>query len=118
MTTRKSQHFFSPLEEDMFTQIYTKIEPTLIEEIAQAAIIVAKEALQIGTQRAVQYLQTYHTPQPSSEDLILTLLQTPQHIDDLHVQSRIPIPTLHAVLLQMEFAGKIQQRPGKIFARA
>jgi hypothetical protein len=59
-------------------------------------------------------------PTPKTpEELILDLVQTePQHIDALHVQSHIPIPALHAVLLQMEFAGKIQQRPGKIFARA
>lgn len=105
----------------MLAQIYTKIEPTLIEELSQAAITLIKEAVQIGTAITVQTLQTYKpgaTPQPSNEDLILNLLQTPLHIDVLHQQSHIPIPTLHAVLLQMEFAGKIQQRPGKIFARA
>lgn len=101
------------------TELTQKIQQVITDALADAIAKIAVEAIAVGTEIALTYLHQAQPPKPSNnEDLILTLLQTPQHIDDLHVQSHIPIPTLHAVLLQMEFAGKIQQRPGKIFTRA
>lgn len=102
----------------MIAELTQKLDPILTDALTEALTTIAKQAIAVGTERALAWINQAQPPKPSNEDLILTLLQTPQHIDEIHTKSHIPIPTLHAVLLQMEFAGKIHQRPGKIFARA
>lgn len=39
----------------------------------------------------------------------------PVHIDDLSMKSRMPVSKASSLLLQLEFAGVVKSRPGKVY---
>jgi len=94
------------------------------QEILTSVTRAAMSALVIETAKA---LELDLTPSPAGaqqeprteEDILYTLLSDdPQHIDDLHYKSHIPVGKLAGLLLNLEMQGKAQQYAGQRFARA
>jgi DNA processing protein len=56
--------------------------------------------------------------EPALQNLYGMLQESPVHIDDLIVRSRMPSGQLSSLLLELELAGFVQQLPGKRFAKA
>lgn len=103
-----AKHFIDQNGEDILLAVAKSAVSALLTETARA--------LEIDLTAAARPQQS--APRTEEEILYTLLSDDPQHIDDLHYKSHIPVGKLSALLLTLEMQGKCQQYAGQRFARA
>jgi DNA processing protein len=70
------------------------------------------------TERADEAVETDATVSPTELQVLAALGPVPMLIDDLAARAELPVPEALSALFTLELAGRVEQWPGGLFARA